>query len=258
MDKKEAIDYLKERLGEIPTLTKLNYNNNEYPLWRHQIEDVLEAVFGNESNEYRKFTKAGHRAHMRGLPMAESIYQEDYIENLRSIEIEILSIIKKYETLGFGVEPATVAGLPPKAFIAHGGESPALNKLKKFLEALGVEPLVVEDQASEGRSVGENVDWYSEQADCAIILAARGDIDGKTGQFIPRGNVLMEIGKLQLLFKGKIIYLLQSNSKFPTNVSEKVWARFSPQSMDNSFIKIARELKAFGILRAMKPPNPLI
>jgi len=151
------------------------------------------------------------------------------------------------------VEPAELSSEPPKAFIAHGGDSPALRNLKSFLEALGVQPLIVEEQPSEGRSVGENVDWYSRQADCAIILATKGDIDGKTGGFIPRGNVLMEIGKLQELFKDRIIYLLQAGTKFPTNVSEKVWGRFTSSQMDNAFIKIAKELKKFGILRATKP-----
>ena len=147
----------------------------------------------------------------------------------------------------------TIDTEPPKAFIAHGGDSPALRKLKNFLESLGVQPLVVEEQASEDRSIGEKVNWYSKQADCALVLATKSDIDSKTGEFIPRGNVLMEIGQLQDLFKGRIIYLLQTGTKFPTNISEKVRARFSPQSMDNAFIKVARELTKFGILRALKP-----
>lgn len=144
-------------------------------------------------------------------------------------------------------KPSRLSTGAPKAFVAHGGDSPALRKLKDFLLSLDVQPLVVEEQASEGRSVGEKVDWYAKQADCAIILATKGDIDGRTGDFIPRGNVLMEIGKLQELFKDKIIYLLQSGTKFPTNIGEKVWTGFSPQSMDNAFISVARELKAFGV-----------
>lgn len=137
----------------------------------------------------------------------------------------------------------------PKAFIAHGGDSPALRKLKDFLLSLNVQPLVVEEQASQGRSVGEKVDWYASRASLAIILATKGDIDGKTGDFLPRSNVSFEIGKLQVLFKDKLIYLLQSGAKYPSNVSEKVWTRFSPQSMDRAFISIANELKAFGITK---------
>jgi len=137
---------------------------------------------------------------------------------------------------------------PPKAFIAHGGESPALRKLQSYLEALGIQPLVVEEQPSGGRSIAENVDYYARQSDFAIILATKGDVDGKTGGFIPRGNVLMEIGKLQELLKDRIVYLVQAGTKLPTNISEKVRVRFSPQSMDNSFIKIAKELRNWGLL----------
>ncbi len=158
------------------------------------------------------------------------------------------------EEIGELIEkPVTVAGSPPKAFIAHGGKSEACEKLYRFLIALGVTPLIVEEQPSEGRSVGENVDWYARQADCAIILATKGDIDSKTGRFIPRGNVLIEIGKSQELFRNRIIYLLQAGAKFPTDINEKVRARFTQQNMDEAFITIARELAKFGILKAVKP-----
>jgi len=251
MDKKEAISFLKQSLSEIPELAKLPCDNQEFKLWCHTVETVIKKTL--DSDDYDTFESVKPLDYLDYIGIENIEQLIDYPKKLKDYETALKSIIKKYEILGFDTKPANVAGLPPKAFIAHGGESPALNKLTKFLVALGVEPLVVEDQASEDRSVGENVDWYSQQADFAIILAAKGDIDGKTGQFIPRGNVLMEIGKLQLLFKGKIIYLLQSNAKFPSNISEKVWARFSPQSMDNSFTAIARELKAFGILKTVKP-----
>ena len=149
----------------------------------------------------------------------------------------------------------TISTEPPKAFIAHGGDSPALAKLKSFLEALGVEPIVVEEQPSEGRSIAENVDHYARQSDCAIILATKGDVDSKTGGFIPRGNVLIEIGKSQEIFKDRIIYLLQAGAHFPTNVSEKVWGRFTTQCMDDAFIKVAIELYKFGLLKSVKHPK---
>lgn len=141
----------------------------------------------------------------------------------------------------------------PKAFIAHGGKTEARDKLCQFLTALDIIPLIAEEQPSEGRSVAENVDYYARQSDFAIILATKGDIDSKTGGFIPRGNVLMETGKLQEIFKDRIVYLLQAGTKFPTNISEKVRERFTSQNMDNAFIKIAKELNKFGILKAVKP-----
>jgi predicted nucleotide-binding protein len=140
----------------------------------------------------------------------------------------------------------------PMVFIAHGGSPLALNKLKDFLIAMGLQPLIVEEQASEGRSVAENIDWYARNADCAVILATKGDVDGKTGDFIPRGNVLMEIGKLQEILRERVIYLLENDVKFPTNISEKVWERFTNECMDSAFIKLACELTKSGILKAVK------
>ena len=141
---------------------------------------------------------------------------------------------------------------PPKAFIANGGETPALNKLSEFLNALGVIPVIAQEQPSEDRSVDEQVDWCLDQCDCAIILATKGDIDGRTGKFIPRGNILIEIGKCQERFPGRIVYLIESDTKFPSNISEKVRVRFSPQSMDKAFIKVAKELTAFELIKAVK------
>jgi len=141
---------------------------------------------------------------------------------------------------------------PPKAFIAHGGESAARDKLENFLAALGVTPIIVEEQPSEGRSKDKNVEYYLKQCDCAIILATKGDIDGRTGEFIPRGNILNELGRCQEIFPNRTIYLLEEGAKFPTNIDEKVWERFSEECVDKALIKVAKELRAFGLMKATK------
>ncbi len=258
MDRQRAIELLKQKSEEAVYVASLPFHNNEYLPWRRNIEDILETTFGVTSTEYKRVADV----HIETKGTREAI-QQGYKVMVHRIQQEVNSIIQKYEILGIERERSYIEvppesifrEVPPKAFIAHGGDSPALNKLKDFLEALGVEPIVVEEQPSEGRSVAENVDHYARQADCAVILATKGDVDGKTGGFIPRGNVLMEIGKLQELLKDRIVYLVQAGTKLPTNISEKVRVRFSPQSMDDSFIKIAKELKKIGILKAVKPQN---
>lgn len=133
-----------------------------------------------------------------------------------------------------------------KAFIAHGPPSAALNKLCEFLDELRIKPLVVERLPSEGRSVNENVEFYLSQGDCGIALATKDDL--VDGSFQARGNVHIEIGRFQERYPERIIYLLEEGAAFPSNVSEKVWARFRQDSMDEAFLMIVRELKAFGLL----------
>ncbi|MDP2661212.1 MAG: hypothetical protein Q8R28_10840, partial [Dehalococcoidia bacterium] len=64
----------------------------------------------------------------------------------------------------------------PKAFIAHGGQTRALERLCGFLRTLGIEPIVVEQRPSEGRSPDQQVQKHVQDADCGIIFATKGGI----------------------------------------------------------------------------------
>jgi len=143
--------------------------------------------------------------------------------------------------------------IPPKAFIAHGGESKALTKLCSFLEALGVKPVVADVEPSEGRLTEGQVDECMGDAACAIILATYGHIvDKNTGDKHPRLNVVDELGRCRAVFPKRTILLLQKDVELPSNVSGIVHERFTKQSMDKAFIKVARELTKFGLIRAVK------
>lgn len=153
-----------------------------------------------------------------------------------------------------GTTEELVSSHPSRAFIAHGGESAALNKVRSFLKALGVEPLVVEIQPSEGRLTEPQVDEYMKQADCAIILATYGHIvDMKTRKKHPRLNVVDELGRCRKAFPHRTILLLEKGVDLPSNVSGIVYEQFTKQNMENAFIKVAKELRAFGLIRPMKP-----
>jgi len=141
----------------------------------------------------------------------------------------------------------------PKAFIAHGGHSARLMKLREFLQALGVEPVAAEWRATEGRWVEEHVDSLMDGCDCCIVLAEYGGIvDKKTGARHPRLNVVDELGRSRQRRPGRTILLLEKGVELPSNVEGIVYEHFAKRSMDKAFIKVARELVAFGLLKAVK------
>jgi len=110
MDKREAITYLRERLREIPALSKLKYNNNEYRLWIQTIRGVVENVFGQESYESQKLAQTYQISGSH-----EEARQRSYKYNLKMREIAILSIIQTWETIG--LEPEIKESLePPESF----------------------------------------------------------------------------------------------------------------------------------------------
>jgi predicted nucleotide-binding protein len=247
MDKKEAMQFLRQSLGAIPNLASLSHDNYEYPLWRDQIGDVLEEVFGRDSTEYNRFRDA--RLHVSTYGAA----QQEYNETLKLRETAILSIIKKYEVLCIIEELTDTVKIQPKTFIAHGGKTEARDKLHRFLIALGITPFIIEEEPKEGRSVNEQVEYYSEQADCAIILGTADDKELRDGKLYPRRNVYIEIGRFQERFPNRIIYLLEEGATFPSDISEKLYTRFTQESMDEALIAVAREFKAYGMLKTIRP-----
>jgi len=106
MDKKEAIQFLKEKLGEIPYLAKLNHDNQEFPLWHEVIKGILGEVFGQKSSEYEVFSKSALKYGF----VRDS--QTEYLDALKRRETAILSIIQKNEILGFETEPDKVTEHP--------------------------------------------------------------------------------------------------------------------------------------------------
>lgn len=252
MDKSEAIKYLKESLSEIPGLAKLHHDNPEYDVWCNTIKAVLEEVFGHNSSEYESFRTSGRQMHMRMPMMPDSVYQEDYIANLKSKETAILSIINKCEVLGIKKEEPIAKGAIPEAFIVHGGKSEARDKLYQFLSALGIKPLIINEEPREGRSVNEQVEHYSKQADCAIILGTADDKELKDGKLYPRRNAFIEIGIFQEKFSNRIIYLLEEGASLPSDISEKLYTPFTRQCMDEAFITVVRELRKFGLIKSAK------
>lgn len=183
------------------------------------------------------------------------MFRDRFENKLPEVEAALGNIVWELEMFGLpdSLLEAEIGKEAPKVFIAHGGESLARRKLCEFLDALKVVPVIAEKEPSENRSVNEHIDWCLDQSDCAIILATKGDIDGKTRKWIPRGNILIEIGRIQERFPRRTAYLLEEEATFPTDISEKVWERFTHECMDRAFIKVAKELAAFGLIRAVKP-----
>lgn len=248
MDKEEAIERLKQALTEIPHLKQLRHDDAEFTLWRDKVRDIVTGALHRE--DLRRFAPGSFK--IRGM-FSDDVYQSEYLEeHLPAYETGLKSIIQKYELPGTGAEPTTSPEQSPKAFVAHGGTSEALGKLCRFLTALGIAPLVIEEEPKEDRSVNQQVEHYLAQADCAVVLGTADDGELKDGKLYPRRNVHIEIGRFQERFPGRTVYLLEEGASLPSNVTEKLHIRFTQGAMDGAFIELARELVAFGMLRAVK------
>ena len=90
----------------------------------------------------------------------------------------------------------------PRAFLVHGRNKQALRAVKAALKSVGIEPVVLMELASLGRTVIEKFEEVAESCDCAVVLLSPDDIGnlvqearaGHKARFRARQNVLFELG----------------------------------------------------------------
>jgi len=263
MEKERAIELLIQAVDEIPHLKTLHYQNDEIKLWLDKVGNILRA--GLKPEDYSKYWPVSQALEILKGVYEDNIYQEEYLRKITDYELALKSILLKYEILENEAEPIPIAKensergvmmnkIQPAAFIVHGGKSGVLDKLREFVEALGIKPLIVEMLPSKGMTVADKVKKYQQEADCAIILATRGGIiDTKSGKQHPRLNVIDELSSFHEAFPEKVIVLLEKGAELPSNKSGLTYEPFARQSMDRAFIAIARELTEMKILKAVKP-----
>ena len=86
-----------------------------------------------------------------------------------------------------------------KVFIVHGHDNEAKEGTARFLERLGLEPVILHEQANSGRTIIEKFEIYSGDIAFAVVLLTPDDVGcPSNGPNAPkpraRQNVILELG----------------------------------------------------------------
>jgi predicted nucleotide-binding protein len=124
---------------------------------------------------------------------------------------------------------------------------PTFMRYATSLNALGLVPVIVQQLPSVGQSVHGKVQGWMRICRSAIVLATADD-ESVVGEPRTRPNIEHEIGMLQTIptIQNRIVYLKEPSVRFPSNYAEKVWIEFSRERVQDAFIPLIRELRAFA------------
>lgn len=137
--------------------------------------------------------------------------------------------------------------LSTKVFIVHGHDDGARETVARFLERIGLEAIILHEQANQGRTVIEKVVAHGDVGFAVVILTPDDEGCAKGGTPEPRArqNVLLELGYfIGRLGREKVCALKRGTLEIPSDFAGVVW-----ETMDNSGgwkQALARELAAAG------------
>lgn len=219
---------------------------------RRRAEMIIRNVF-SEGSKYLKDLEA-----IRFTP-TYSPAEEDYKDKLwLSGKLRMLSLFRTM------LEEATLFSIPKKfdmagtvvssnrIFVVHGRDETMKQSVARTLEQLGLEPIILHERPSRGKTVIEKVFGYSDVS-FAVVLLSPDDMaypkrgSPKNARARARQNVIFELGFfLGRLGRDRVVALYQKARKFelPSDYSGVLYILFDQSGSWQ--LALVNELKASG------------
>ena len=237
----------------IQTTRQLEQARQEYYDWDDFNSELLKQSFDNPNSEYKSDYDSVNNIGLFVSPSspAEELgeFKDDVqnkVNNLKRL-LAKLALIKTADGLT-PVEKKTKDNDNNKVFIVHGHNNEVKLDLARTLEKLGLIPIILHEQANEGRTIIEKFEEHSDVG-FAVVLLTDDDLGKakKDEQLNSRArqNVIMELGYfIGKLTRKRVCPLYSKGVELPSDLSGVLYVELDSQ--DSWKIKLAKELKACG------------
>jgi CAP12/Pycsar effector protein, TIR domain len=146
-----------------------------------------------------------------------------------------------------GVLQVRSAPATRKAFLVHGHDEGAREAVARFLERIGFEPIILHEQASQGRTIIEKIEAHGDVG-FAVVLLTPDDVGSvKDGVPQPRArqNVLLELGYfIGRLGRSHVCALKRGKMELPSDFGGVVYEPLD--DLGGWKTALGRELRAAG------------
>lgn len=254
--KAKAIERLQKALRGLPELDSESLDSPAFEKWRRDTEIAITHTFGEKSRHLVDFRniRYGLQVAFSGTP--DSAFKRAYLDGLRSAKAVLQSMVEEVqdywpeEILSTSPAAPVVSAKTRKVFIIHGHDDGAKETVARFLMKLELNPIILHEQANEGRTIIKKFEDHAEVAAYAIALLTPDDIGAARSEpekfrDRPRQNVLFEFGFfIGRLGRKHVWGLKKGNVELPSDYSGVAYI-----SLDNGEWRseLIRELKAAGI-----------
>jgi len=227
--KTKALERLNRALSKIPGLKDLAADSPEFEKWHRNTEVAIGNTFGDKSRHVRDFTAVGYylAAFSSGTP--KSAYREAYVRGLESAASVLQSMIEEIEEYWDDDQPVESSGTgstrtevvaSTKVFIIHGRDDGCKETVARFVEKLGLDPVILHEQANKGMTLIEKFEHHAEVG-FAIALLTPDDVGGladDSENLKPRArqNVVLELGYFMgILGRQRVCALTRGDVEIP-------------------------------------------
>lgn len=140
-----------------------------------------------------------------------------------------------------------------KVFVVYGHDQYAKTQLEAMLRRWDLEPIILDQVVSSGKTIIEKLEGYTKQVGFGIVLATPDDMGYAKGhedrkKYRVRQNVILELGMLlSKLGREKVAILLSQaeDMESPSDIDGLIYIPFK-ESVEETKVSLAKELERNG------------
>lgn len=261
-------DYFKENInsrvevGEnilkkpIQTYTELEEARRDFNNWDDYNSELLKQSFNNEYNEYKKRYDSVNSFY-GFLGNGKENELDEFIEKVKNKISHLTQLVSKVDLMKSEVPDQVISKvsiantneiLNNDIFIVHGHNNEVKVNVARTLEKLGLNPIILHEQANAGKTIIEKFEEHS-NVGFAVVLLTDDDL-GKSNKDEDlrqraRQNVILELGYfIGKLGRNKVCPLYMKGVELPSDLYGLLYIEID--STEHWKIKVAKELKAVG------------
>ena len=257
--KEQAINRLKRAFDAIPALQEAGRSATGFTKWHRDTQIVIEHTFGGDSRHAQDFNGIEFTPGIVMSGMPDTVYQDAYQRGLRTASGILESMVDEVHEywpadIEHEVEPSAIATtseiVTNRVFVVHGRDEEAKQTTARFLESLGLEPIILQEQASQGNTIIEKFEEHAQSARFAVALCTPDDVGALAGDrenLKPRmrQNVVFELGYFAgAIGRNRVCALMKGNIERPSDYDGVVYIPLD--NNDGWKLSLARELSAAG------------
>ena len=135
-------------------------------------------------------------------------------------------------------------------FISHGHDEKAKTTVAKFVESLGLKPVILDKQPSKGQTIIDKFEQQADKAGFAIVLLTPDDVGSSkaTGKrkLRARQNVIFELGYLLGgLGNQRVRALYKEGVELPSGIRDVTYVPMD--GADNWKLKLSQGMRKAGL-----------
>lgn len=246
---------------EVSNASDFEINKDNFNRWHDYNLEFLKRTFTPQYNEYRKrydevgvWTYSAFAIGGRSTSPREKVleFKNKVNEKIKNLE----NLLAKADLIPSSIQSnanVSITGknveLTSKIFIVHGHDDKTKIEVARTLEKLGLSPIILHEQANEGKTIIEKFELHSEVGFAVVIMTCDDLGKAKTSveeeKYRARQNVILEMGYfIGKLGRDRVFPLYENGVELPSDLYGLLYNALDERGTWK--FELVKELKAAG------------